>query len=60
MKRIHVQPSDIDRRVPTNRTPGEYFPHGEATEVVLDRYIQRRLDDGDLIEVDGEGATVNE
>ena len=50
--RILVKPSGEDRRVPMppRTTPPRYFG-ADPAEVELDQYIQRRLDDGDLVQV---------
>lgn len=52
--KILVQPGGPDRRVPWPplTRPPRYFPQGKPTEVELDGYIQRRLNDGDLIQVE--------
>lgn len=48
MSRITVQPSGPDRRVPVEDRKGVYFEQDTPREVVLTRYIQRRIDGGDL------------
>jgi hypothetical protein len=55
MKRIWVQPGDKDRRVPDEQHPGTYFPQGVPQLVRLTQYIQNRLDQKDLVEVDDPG-----
>lgn len=49
--KILVQPGE-GRRVPRppRRNPPVYFP-AEPTEVDVDRYVARRIADGDLVEV---------
>lgn len=51
MSKILVQPGE-GRRVPMppRRIPPVYFPD-KPVEVALDRYVQRRLECGDLVEV---------
>ena len=59
--KILVQPGGEDRRVPMpppRQNPPRYFPQGEATEVELTHYVQRRLDCGDLVEVKPAAAKV--
>lgn len=51
MNRITVQPGGPDRRVPVENLRGTYFEQGVPREVHLTPYIQRRLDDGDLVVV---------
>lgn len=58
--KIWVQPGGDDRRVPwpspsPTKAP-RYFPMGVPTAVELDHYIQRRLDDGDLVQVEAPPA----
>jgi hypothetical protein len=57
--KILVQPSGPDRRVPWPpqvRNAPRYFPQGAPQSVELDDYIQRRLADGDLVEVKPDAA----
>ena len=51
MNRITVQPGAPDRRVPIEGQIGAYFAHGVPREVRRTSYIDRRLADGDLVEV---------
>ena len=57
MNRTTVQPSGPDRRVPLEKS-ADYFEQGVPREVYRTRYIDRRLKDGDLIEVDANGKPV--
>ena len=57
MNRITVQPSGPDRRVPLENS-GDYFEQGVPREVYRTRYIDRRLLDADLVEVDARGKPV--
>ena len=54
--KILVKPGE-GRRVPMppRRNPPVYFP-AEPTEVERDRYVARRIADGDLVEVQPPGA----
>jgi hypothetical protein len=56
--KIWVQPGGEDRRVPWPplTRPPRYFPQGTPTAIELDQYIQRRLDQGDLVKVDAPAA----
>ncbi len=56
--KILVQPGGPDRRVPWPplTRPPRYFPQGKPTQVELDHYIQRRLNDGDLVTIDAPPA----
>lgn len=56
MTHISVRPARHDLRVPTGQNAGEYFPTDRASDVQRTRYIERRLDDGDLVE---EAVAVN-
>lgn len=47
--KIWVMPGAADRTVPHPAGGRRYFPQGVPTEIEQDDYIQRRLDDGDLI-----------
>lgn len=51
MNRITVQPGGPDRRVPVENLRGVYFEQDVPREVNHTPYIQRRLDDRDLVEV---------
>jgi len=51
MNRITVQPGGPDRRVPVENLRNAYFEQGVPREVNLTEYVQRRLDDGDLVVV---------
>jgi hypothetical protein len=57
--KILVQPGGPDRRVPWPplTRPPRYFPQGTPTAVELTPYIQKRLDDGDLVKVEAAAAT---
>lgn len=48
MSRITVRPARPDLKVPTG--DGGYFAPDKAVDVERTRYIQRRIDDGDLVQ----------
>ncbi|HQU16626.1 MAG TPA: hypothetical protein PLO69_11065 [Gammaproteobacteria bacterium] len=58
---ITVKPGGPDRRVPIEGYPGTYFAPGEERTVRLTPFVQRLLDDKDLVEVpDTSAAAVKE
>ncbi len=49
--RIRVQVAAADRRVPVEGRQGVYFEHGIAHDVRNTPFVQRRIKEGDLVEV---------
>ncbi len=58
MSKVTVQPGGPDRRVPVEplRNPPTYFEQGVSVTVERTRYIEQRLADGDLVEVEAKPA----
>lgn len=60
--KVFVKPGGPDRRVPWPTGDGRlrrYFPNDPAapsSQVELSDYIQRRLNDGDLVQTDDKGV----
>lgn len=52
IERIWVQVGGDDRRVPREQRGSGYFEPGKPHNVRLTPFIQRRLDDKDLVKVD--------